>query len=217
MNSTRDRHRSGIRDGEQHGDEGSVVEPDHGRVVRTGRVEYRDGVLHLRLEVRQPIERDGVRQAGTPPVEVDQASERAEAAQETGEIRDVPDCLDVMHPCIDEKEVQRARTDGLVGEMDVAVPREAGLGNLHERILNFSTSGLQPHPSSENPRSPRCPVAEFAWAASYGCLVPKWIPVSRCLVPSRSRQAAHSSVTPKLDAALDETRSDGAARPSQRV
>ena len=67
----------GIRDGEQHGDEGSVVEPDHGGLVRTRRVEHRDGVLHLRLEVREPIEGDGVRQAGASPIEVDQASERA--------------------------------------------------------------------------------------------------------------------------------------------
>ena len=91
-----------MRDGEQHGDERAVVEPDHGRLVRTRRVEHRDGVLHLRLEVREPIEGDGVRQAGASPVEVDQTSERADAAQESGEIRDVPDRLDVMDPRIDE-------------------------------------------------------------------------------------------------------------------
>jgi hypothetical protein len=38
----------------------------------------------------------------------------------------------MMDPRVDEKDISWTRTDGLVGEMDVAVPREPGLGKLHE-------------------------------------------------------------------------------------
>ena len=122
----------GERLGEQHGDEGSVVEPDHDCLLRTRRVEDGDGVLHLRLEIREPIERNGVRQAGAPPVEVDQSTERAEASQEPGEIRQVPDCLNVMDPGIDKEQIDVTGANRLVGEMDLAVPCEVGFGH-HRR------------------------------------------------------------------------------------
>jgi hypothetical protein len=53
---------------------------------------------------------------------MDEASERTQPAQESREVREVPHCLDVMHPGIDEQEVEGAGTNGLVGDMNIAVP-----------------------------------------------------------------------------------------------
>ena len=109
---------------EKHGHEGSVVEAEEGHLVRSRRVEDGDGILHLRVEVRQAVERDWVGQPRPSTIEVDQAPERAQPAEEASEVGEVPDRLHVVYPCVDEQDVDRSRPDGLVGEMDVSVPRE---------------------------------------------------------------------------------------------
>jgi hypothetical protein len=96
----------GMGNGKQHGDQGSVVEPDDDRLTRSHCVENSDGVLDLRLEVRQPVQGNRIGQACPSPVEVDQATEQAEAAQEASKVGEVPNGLDVVYPRIHEQQVR---------------------------------------------------------------------------------------------------------------
>jgi hypothetical protein len=64
---------------------------------------------------------------------MDQAPERRQPAEEPGEVREVPDRLDVVHPRIDEQDVDRAVTDDLIGEVHVPDTREPCLDFLPHR------------------------------------------------------------------------------------
>ena len=101
-----------------------------------GRVEDRDDVGYLGLEVGHPIGRHGIGEAGPAAIEVDEPREPAEATQKARVFGDFPDELDVVDPVVDKEQVDRPVADDLVGEMDVPVPGEARGGDVgHERIM----------------------------------------------------------------------------------
>jgi hypothetical protein len=108
---------------EQHRGDRAVVQADHGGAIGPRCLEHGDGVAHLGLEVGELIERDRVRESCASAVVVDQPTQRAQPSQQSREVGDIPYCLDVMHPGVDEEQVQRSLADNLEGEMHVAVPR----------------------------------------------------------------------------------------------
>ena len=122
--------------GQQHRDEAADLDGEDRRALGTGRVQDRDHVGHLGLEIGYAIGWHGIRQTGPATVEVDQPGEPAQPTQEARVLGDFPDELDVVDPVVDEEEVDRTVADDLVGEMDVAVPGEARGGDVgHERIM----------------------------------------------------------------------------------
>ena len=130
VNSTSERHSSGYAAASRTATIVPSLSPMTAVPPRPRRVEYREGVPDLRLQIRQLVERDRIRQTRASAIEVDQPTEGAQPPQEPREVGEVPDRLDVVHPRVDEEDVQRPSPDRLVGEMDVAVPRVPGLGTL---------------------------------------------------------------------------------------
>jgi len=104
----------------------AVVQADHGGAIGPRCLEHGDGVAYLRLEVGELIERDWVGESRASAVEVDQPTQRAQPSQQSREVGEVPHCLDVMHPRVDQEQVQCSFADNLEGEMHVAVPRILG-------------------------------------------------------------------------------------------
>ena len=70
----------------------------------------------------------GIGEAGSPPVEDDQAPDGRQPPALAGQLRDLPERLDVMHPALDQHQVERALAHDLVREVDVAVLRVLGRG-----------------------------------------------------------------------------------------
>jgi hypothetical protein len=112
--------------GQEHRHERPVVRSEDSRLLRLSRVEDREDVLDLRLEVGQPVERDRVGQPRASTIEVDQAPDRAEPPKEASEVGEVPDRLHVVHPRVHKQDVEGSRSDRLIREVDVSVPREPG-------------------------------------------------------------------------------------------
>jgi hypothetical protein len=119
--------------GEQHRGDRAVVQADHGGAIGPRCLEHGDGVAHLGLEVGELIEWYRVGESRSSAVEVDQPTQRAQPSQQSREVGEVPHCLDVMHPRVDQEQVQGTFTDNLEGEMYVAVPRILGLRPLPHR------------------------------------------------------------------------------------
>ncbi len=120
---------------QDRGDQRSIGETDDRRLVGFRRIEYGQRVFDLRFHIRQLVERDRIRQAGSSAIEMDEPPERAEAAQETGEIREVPHGLDVMEPGVDQKNIELSGPNRLEGDMDIAVsskPRLRCLGHFSD-------------------------------------------------------------------------------------
>jgi hypothetical protein len=131
-----------MRRSEEHRDEGAVVGADDRRALRAHRVEDCDHVYDLRIEVRERVERDGVGEACPSTIEVDQAAERREPAEEAGELGEVPDRLDMVHPRVDEQDVDRAVSHDLIRDVHVADLGEPGLLRVgHGREGNAAVRG----------------------------------------------------------------------------
>jgi hypothetical protein len=115
-----------ISRGEQDTHGGPFREAVERRALRADRIHDRAHVVHARLQRRSAA--NGVRHAGAALVEPDQTSEGRKLLQEGREGRELPLDLEVRHVPRDEDEVERAVTDDLVGDVDVAAARVAGLG-----------------------------------------------------------------------------------------
>ena len=129
--------------GQQHPDEAADLDREDRRPPGSRRVEDRDHVGDLRLEVGQRLGRNRIGQAGPAPIEVDEPGEPAQLAQEARVLGDLPDELDVVDPVVDEQQIDRAVANDLVGEVDVPVPGESSDGRVgHEGDYG----GVRPSP-----------------------------------------------------------------------
>jgi hypothetical protein len=122
-----------MRRRQQHRHDRAVVEADHGGAIRPRSLQHRDRVTHLRLQVGKLSERYRVGQSRAAAVEVDQPTERTQPSQEPREVGEVPHGLDVMHPGVDEEQIQVSFADHLEGQVHVAVPRVLGPRPLPHR------------------------------------------------------------------------------------
>ena len=122
-------------------------------------------VRHLGLEVGETIERHRIGQAGAAPVEDDQAPDRRQPPPLAGQLRDLPERLDVVHPALDQHEVERALAQDLVREVDVAVLRVLGRRETVHGAPAWQSPLRSPHVEPRRVRaaatsaSDHCPVA----------------------------------------------------------
>ena len=112
--------------GEEEGKRATLGHAEDRGLLRPGGIHDCTDVRHLGLEVREMIEGHWIGQAGSPPVEDDQAPDGSEPPSLVRQLRDLPERLDVVHPALDQHQVQGALAHDLVGEVDVAVLRVLG-------------------------------------------------------------------------------------------
>jgi uncharacterized protein (TIGR03083 family) len=118
----------GKRGSKEHGKRATFGEPQDGRA-------FRARGIHDGSDVRHLVSRSGRRSSGTGsdmPVprrsKNDQTAEGSQPPLLAGQLGDVPEGLDMVHPTLDHHDVQRALAQDLVGEMDLAVLRVLGGG-----------------------------------------------------------------------------------------
>ena len=135
VNSTSERHSSGCAAASSSATIVPSFSADYGGAIGPRRLQHGDGVVHLGLEVGELIEWHRIGEPRASAVEVDQPTQRAQPSKEPREVGEVPHRLDVMHPRVDQEQVQCAFADHLEGKMHVAVPRilESSAGLPHRR------------------------------------------------------------------------------------
>ena len=141
--------------GEEERERSAFGEAEDGGLLRPGGVHHRTDVRNLGLEVGEPVEGHRVGQAGAAPVEDDQAADGCEPPALAGQLRDLPERLDVMHPALDQHQVERAVADDLVREVDVAVLRVLGRG---QPVHGAESTQITPDRRAGPPRSAAAPV-----------------------------------------------------------
>ena len=117
----------GMLGGQHHRGDAPIVQSDHGSALGPGRLEHGHRVPDLRLQVGETVERNGIGEPGSAPVEVDQSPDGAQPPEEPSEIGELPHGFDVMHPRVDEEKVGLSVADDLERQMQVAVPCVSGL------------------------------------------------------------------------------------------
>ena len=109
--------------GKQDGERATLGEAEDGGPLRPGGIHDGTDVGHLGLEVGETIEGHGIGQAGSPPVVDDQAPDGGQPPPLARQVRDLPERLDVVHPALDQNQVEWALAQDLIGDVDVAVLR----------------------------------------------------------------------------------------------
>jgi hypothetical protein len=154
---------------EEHGERASLGQSEDGRPGGAGGVHDGTDVRDLGLEVGETIQRLGIRHAGSTPIEDDHPPQRSQPPPLAGQLGDLPERLDVMHPALDQHEVQWPLAQDLVREVDFAVPCVLGGGDaVHRaqlgRVLS-STRPVDPRPvrAPATSASDQRPVAATNW------------------------------------------------------
>ena len=119
----------GISGGEEGSHGAAFGDAAEGGAPGADGVHHRPDVVHALLERGQAIEWYAIGQSRAAFVEEDEARERREAAQESGERRLGPEILEMRDPAHDEDQVQRSITENLVGDVDVATTGVVGWWN----------------------------------------------------------------------------------------
>jgi hypothetical protein len=130
----------GVRRREQRAERTTLGNADQGRAFRPGRLHHGAHVVQPLLECRQLGHRHGIRQSRAALVEQDEAPERGQPRQEPRERRLVPEVLEVGDPAHHEDQIDRARSDHLVGDVDAAAlrvldARRRGAGHRRDEAI----------------------------------------------------------------------------------
>ena len=129
----------GVRRGEVQRERAAVGEPDDRGLLAARGIHHRDDVLHLGLQVGQPVERHRIREAGPPAVEHDQTPDGRQSSALAGELGNGPEPLDVVDPAPDLDDVERALAELLIREVNLSVSGVPGLrGRVH--VQSFAES-----------------------------------------------------------------------------
>jgi hypothetical protein len=116
---------------------------ENGSAVDPGGVQDGDRVLHDRLERPDVPRSTAFRASGSSRVHHDELPRSSEPAEEARHRRVVPVQFDVRRPALQIEERRRPVAERLVGERNIASPREPRLWSVHERILCASPSDAQ--------------------------------------------------------------------------
>ncbi len=132
----------GVRRGKVQRERAPIGEPaDRGLFAARG-IHHRDDVLHLRLQVGQPVERHRIREAGPSTVEHDQTPDRRQPSALARELWNRPVRLDVMDPALDLDDVEPALAEFLICEVNLSV---SGVPGLWRRVHGQSFAESPDH------------------------------------------------------------------------
>ncbi len=123
----------GVRGREQDGQCGAVRGTEERSFLGTGGVHDRSHVVHSLLERGRAGH--GIRDAGTALVEEQHAREGREGTVVVAPALELPAEVDVRQESRHHHQVERAFTEGLVPDEDVATSGVACLGNVHPKSL----------------------------------------------------------------------------------
>jgi hemerythrin-like domain-containing protein len=112
--------------GQEKGERATLGEAEDRGLLRPGGIHDCTDVRHLGLEIGETIERHRIGEARSPPVEDDQAPDGRQPPPLARQLRELPERLDVVHPTLDQHQVERAFAHDLVREVDLAVLRVLG-------------------------------------------------------------------------------------------
>ena len=123
--------------GEQRKRAGAVEAPHQDGLLGARCVNYRQRVVRVGFERQVLPNRIG--HSGVPPIKTDHPREPAEALEESGGLRDVPNRLEVRGDSAVEHEVAIARTVHLISDGQLATVRVPGPRTIHQ--ANLSNAG----------------------------------------------------------------------------